>query len=39
MATEKNFWKSRIRKWTALDPADRLSEARNKLNLIHNEMT
>lgn len=26
MTTEKSFWKSRIRKWTALDPTDRLSE-------------
>ncbi len=26
MATEKDFWKSRINKWTALDPIDRLSE-------------
>ena len=26
MVTEKDFWKSRIIKWTALDPIDRLSE-------------
>lgn len=26
MATDKDFWKSRISQWTALDPVDRLSE-------------